>query len=999
MTIHCFTSITNNYLPRARVLGKTLKKHNPNWIFHVVLSEPPDEAIQIHNEPFDSIVNIHELGIKNSSSWLFKHNVTETCTAVKASACKYIIQHYNTNKIVYFDPDIAVFSNLNEINRLLDKFPIILTPHQTELNTKESEFFHDINFMRCGIFNLGFVAINYHEQGKDFLDWWDERLKDFCYDEPELGLFTDQRWCDLVPMFFENTHILKDIGCNVSPWNIARRQLRREADGTLFVKDSPLRFFHFSKYGGLNYQQAAMENSSNNPVVVELINWYQRQLIENGEDEFQKRIWFYDRFYNGAPISLTMRKYYRENPELEVCFPDPFDTSLNGGFSGWWMNHNEEHNTPDDKENSTLPTRVTTNETLQKYDKNTFNLRKICESPHSGQHQVEISIIIPFSEKTLATTLECVNSILNSESDESYEIILITNNSSLEFYNKNLPKHIKYIASSTGKNTLEMYKIGARHAEGQYLIFLNNLTEVTKNWLSYLKKTFIHFPQTGIATTKTINLHTNTSRLGGILDNAKSPSMIGKGTEVNSPDINYSQKIDFAIENIMIAKSLWIQVGEINQNLPEHIAYLDLCIKVHYAGYEIRNQPCAEIFSCDNENDISEILNYERDYPNLFKSLKNISTERKFSTNGHILYVDDRIPNPDTSGGGLYSYNCIRILKNLGYNVALIGVWEHEWKNKQQVIKNFQSLGVEVLYKPYAMDIKHHIAKKGYQYDYIIICRGPAADLFLQILRDYAPQAKIIFNTIDLHFVRLERAAQITKNKEDISAAKIMREVELDVIKQVDATMVVSSVEKPMLEKLVPSSKIALIPIPVDIPGRLKEFSERQHIVFLGGYDHLPNVDAIKYFVKEIWPKISQRLPDVKFMIAGNKMPDEFSSFASETVQLVGFVKDLQELYSSCRLSVVPLRFGAGVKGKILTSMSFGVPNVVTSIGAEGMNLTHDENVIIADTPDNFANAVINTYTQPDTWQKISDNGLQYVQETASLSAVSQQFHNLLSSF
>lgn len=998
MTVHCFTSITSNYLPRARVLGKTLKKYNPSWHFHVMLSEPPDETINMGSEAFDSIINIHHLGIKNLSSWLFKHNVTETCTAVKASAFKYIIQRYNTDKVVYFDPDIAIFNKLSEINTLLDEFPIVLTPHQTEPNTEENELFHDINFMRCGIFNLGFVAVNYFEQGKEFLDWWDERLKDFCYDEPELGLFTDQRWCDLAPIFFKNTHILRDIGYNVSPWNIAHRQLQRDADGRLFVKNSPLRFFHFSKYGGLNYQQAAIENSSDNPVVVELVNWYKHQLIENQENEFQKKFWFYDKFNNGASISSAMRKYYRENPEMEIYFPDPFDTSTNESFFYWWIRNKRGHVLSNNKEISILPTRIATKETLLRYDKNTLNLRKLCKSSCPEQDQVEISIIIPFLEKTLAATLECVTSILNNESGISYEIILVANSSILNFYNKNLPKHVKYIASSKSKNTLEMYNIGSRYAEGKYLFLLNNLTKVKKDWLPYLHETFTNFPKTGIVTTKTVTLDTHTSRLGCILDDTNSPYIIGKGNEADFPDTNYSQKIDFAFENIMISKSLWVQVGKINKNLPEHVAYLDLCVKVHGADYEIRNQPCSEIFSYEHEKDTLKILRYREVYYDLFKSFKYMSSERYSSIKGHILYIDDKIPDPETSGGGLYSYNCIRILKNLNYNVTLASVWEQEWENKHQVVKKFQSLGVEVLHKPYS-NIKQHIVKKGYRYDYIILCRGPVANLYLQILRDYAAQAKIIFNTIDLHFLRLERAAQITRSKKDIWAAQKMREVELDVIKKADATMVVSNAEKPMLQKLLPSSKIALVPIPVVIPGRLKEFSERQHIVFLGGYDHLPNIDAVKYFVREIWPKISKRLPNVKFIIAGNKMPDEFSALASNTVQLVGFVKDLQEFYSSCRLSVVPLRFGAGIKGKILTSMSFGVPNVVTSIGAEGMNLTHNKNVLITDTPDDFANAVINTYTQPDVWQKISDNGLKYVQESASFSAVSQQIENLLSSF
>jgi hypothetical protein len=342
MVVHCFTSITNNYFPKARILAKTLKCHHPDWRFYVILSEPLSESIQLENEPFDEIVNIRELNIPELYCWLFQHKVVEVCTAVKGHATSFLFENRNAQKVIYFDPDIAIFNNLQSISDLLDKHPIVLTPHQNSPDEAIQDIINnEIGSLRWGVFNLGFFAVAAKDQGIDFIDWWKKRLLLFCRDDISYGLFTDQRWCDLAPVYFDQLYILRNPEFNLATWNLTHRSVEMDKEGTILVDRKPLRFYHFSGYdSGAGFNMVEYTTSrGNNLVVREIWEWYSRELTENGQTELGNLNWYYGRFDNGEPITDEMRTIYRERQDLQKAFPNPF-SSMNsaGGFHDWWVN-------------------------------------------------------------------------------------------------------------------------------------------------------------------------------------------------------------------------------------------------------------------------------------------------------------------------------------------------------------------------------------------------------------------------------------------------------------------------------------------------------------------------------------------------------------------------------------------------------------------------------------------------------------------------------------
>jgi glycosyltransferase involved in cell wall biosynthesis len=208
---------------------------------------------------------------------------------------------------------------------------------------------------------------------------------------------------------------------------------------------------------------------------------------------------------------------------------------------------------------------------------------------------------------------------------------------------------------------------------------------------------------------------------------------------------------------------------------------------------------------------------------------------------------------------------------------------------------------------------------------------------------------------------------------------------------------VVSHVEKAILENACAGIKVCILPNIMDVsrtppPG----YDVREHIVFIGGFNHPPNVDAVVYFVQEILPLVVTRLPDVVFVIVGSNSPDQVRQLAGKNVRVLGYVENVTPIFEQARVAVAPLRFGAGVKGKVNQSMAYGVPTVVTPIAAEGMHLVDEDNAMIADDPVRFADAIIRLWTSKTLWERISANGRENVREHFSVESASRHIDELL---
>lgn len=324
-TAHLFTSITANYLPKARVLAQSAKRQGANVRFHLLLCDDYPADADPAAEPFDSIINVTELPISDREAWLFGHTVVEMCTAVKALGFLEIARRFTAEKIFYFDPDMVIMSGLDGLIERLDHYNILLTPHQTEPEQSlDAVIDNEIGSLKHGVFNLGFLGVRTSAEGLRFLNWWAERLRYFCHDDIAGGLFTDQRWIDLAPTFFEGIAILREPGYNVATWNLTHRQAAGSLERGITINGESLSFYHFSGFDGGAQEIMLKKYAVANSVLFDLRRWYIGECQRMGQDELGSRRCCYDAFDNGERITRTQRILYRSRLDLQRIFPNPF---------------------------------------------------------------------------------------------------------------------------------------------------------------------------------------------------------------------------------------------------------------------------------------------------------------------------------------------------------------------------------------------------------------------------------------------------------------------------------------------------------------------------------------------------------------------------------------------------------------------------------------------------------------------------------------------------
>jgi len=328
MSIHVFTSAAANYLPKARVLASSLRKHAPQARLSLLLAEPAHSPHLTKAQEFDEVVSIESLNIPDFKSWLFQHDLVETCTAVKAFYLCKLLEREDCDGVIYFDPDIAVFSSLSNLIESLSNCSLMLTPHLLNHEISEEAIVdNELCTLKFGAYNLGFLGVNNNSEGRRFARWWRERLHKYCFNDTANNLFTDQRWADLVPSMFEEVHILKDYACNVATWNLNHRTVEGDFQKGFTVNGRPLIFYHYSGIDSGNQLLMLNRYGKNMPSLSLLRSWYLEQChkkMSSSSIESKDNSWFYGKFDNGEPITAKHRKAYKDSPLLREMFFDPF---------------------------------------------------------------------------------------------------------------------------------------------------------------------------------------------------------------------------------------------------------------------------------------------------------------------------------------------------------------------------------------------------------------------------------------------------------------------------------------------------------------------------------------------------------------------------------------------------------------------------------------------------------------------------------------------------
>lgn len=347
MKLAVYTSCSNNYLPKARALAESLKKHHPDAALVLCLNDAPATQVDFAKELFDDVWTPQDLGY--DAPFLFEHNVMELCTAVKGRALERLLERYDADFHLYLDPDVYVYAPLNPISDYMrgadiGLIPHILKPEDTEIGVRLTE----MSVTEHGIYNLGHLIVRKSANAAAFAAWWRARLDAYCFDDKKIGLFTDQRWVDLAPAIFDGVRVLRQPNLDVASWNLATRQVDfNDEGGSPYVVDGhELLTYHFSGTGPTGTHRRIREIfAPGNEAAAEIERNYEAAIERGGQSAFEHYRFAYDYFTNGSKITARVRKLYRDSNDLRQAFPDPFraDSGARGGFFGWLKNKRPDH--------------------------------------------------------------------------------------------------------------------------------------------------------------------------------------------------------------------------------------------------------------------------------------------------------------------------------------------------------------------------------------------------------------------------------------------------------------------------------------------------------------------------------------------------------------------------------------------------------------------------------------------------------------------------------
>jgi GT2 family glycosyltransferase len=608
----------------------------------------------------------------------------------------------------------------------------------------------------------------------------------------------------------------------------------------------------------------------------------------------------------------------------------------------------------------------------------------------------EVSVIVPVYGK-VDYTLRCLASIASNPPRAEFEVIVVDDYSPDDSFDVLAKvRGIRLQRNEQNQGFIRSCNNGSKAARGDYLYFLNNDTEVTSGWLDELIRTFREFPGTGLAGSKLVYPDGRLQEAGGIIWQDGSAWNFGRFQDPRLPVYNYAREVDYCSgASIMVPKSLFDELNGFDEHYaPAYCEDSDLALKIRDKGYRVIYQPLSTVIHFEGITSgtdttlgvkAHQIENTRKLFERWQERLKahqasgtDVDNAKDRRAKRRVLVLDHCTPTPDQDAGSVTVFNLLLLLREMDFQVTFIP--EHNFLYMPEYTTALQRAGIEVLYAPYVTNVEQHLKECGARYDLAFLFRSGVVERHLKIVRQYCTKAKVLFHTVDLHFLRMSREAELQSDNAKQKAADEMRQRELAAIRAADATIVHSTAELEILRPLLPEAKLHVFPLIMDVKGSSKNFADRRDMVFVGGYQHTPNVDAVKYFVEDVMPLLRKKLTGVHFYAVGSKPPAAIQVLAAEDVIVTGFVEDLTPLLDRMRVSVAPLRYGAGIKGKIGTAMAVGLPVVATSLAVEGMSLTDGENILVADGAEALADTLAKIYQDEALWSRISENGLVFAE-------------------
>ena len=604
----------------------------------------------------------------------------------------------------------------------------------------------------------------------------------------------------------------------------------------------------------------------------------------------------------------------------------------------------------------------------------------------------DVTIIVPVYGH-YADTLRCLQAVMLHSGAVRYEVIVADDrpDAPIAPLLRDRVPGLRLIENASNLGFLRSCNNAARAALGRHVVFLNNDTTVQPGWLEPLVRLADADPLVGLVGCKLLNPDGTVQEAGGAILRNGWGQPYGAGGDPAAPEFNFVREVDVAIGAcILVRREAWTEVGGFDERyVPAFYEEFDLAFALRDRGWRVMYQPASAVVHHGSNSygtaarDRHSQANHAKFCEKWKDALRSqpapnapaLLVRSRPSPAGIALVIDDRVPEWDRNAGAITLNQYLHLLQDMGYQVVFCPA--HDGTPTQPYTGLLQQDGIEVLHAPGTLDA--WMRAHGRQVDLVWTARPDVTGPILDLLRAQT-RAPILYYTHDLHHLRERRRYELEGDPRALAESRRVQRIENRIFARVDRVMTPSGDEAEVIRGDVPEASVHVIP-PYMMPAAPlgdrtgADFAGRDALIFVGGYNHLPNVDAAVWLASEIMPLVWAALPEARLLLVGNAPPPSVLALAARRVVVTGFVADVSPLYAAARLSVSPLRYGAGVKGKIVSALQEGVPVVTTPVGNEGLGLVHGTEAWIAADAEGLAEGIVALYRDPDRCAAMADAG------------------------